>query len=207
MQKEQIIRIWIMVRLCITRSGWEKAEYLRRKGVFHSMGKKCYWHPTKIPAEPHLVSMGENVFIGTGVTLITHNMVNCVFNNMTECKINGENGIPQVGRIIFGDNVFVGANSTVLYNVKIGNNCIIAANSVVTKDVKDGTVVAGVPAREIGTFDDQYLKYKEFNQDFKEKTSELKGTLWNKHISYFWGGRKQKMSRFERCLTLHSCLR
>ena len=50
--------------------------------------------------------------------------------------------------------MFIGANSTILYNVKIGNNVIIGAGSIVTKDIPDGVVAAGVPCKPIGTFDD-----------------------------------------------------
>ena len=39
-------------------------------------------------------------------------------------------------------------------NVKIGPNVIVAAGAVVTKDVPPGTIVAGVPAKIIGNFDD-----------------------------------------------------
>ena len=61
------------------------------------------------------------------------------------------------GPISIGDNVFVGANSTILYDVNIGNNVIIGAGSLVNKDIPDGTVAAGVPCRIIGRFED----YKE----------------------------------------------
>ena len=56
------------------------------------------------------------------------------------------------------DNVFIGCNSTILGNVKIGPNALIAAGSVVTRDVKENTVVAGNPARVIGTFDEYVEK-------------------------------------------------
>lgn len=39
--------------------GERRAEYLRRKKVFHYMGENSYWHPAKIPAEPQLVSLGK----------------------------------------------------------------------------------------------------------------------------------------------------
>lgn len=64
------------------------------------------------------------------------------------------------GGVIIGNNVFVGSRSIILYDVNIGNNVIIGAGSVVTKDIPDGVVVAGVPARVIGSFDDCVEKYK-----------------------------------------------
>lgn len=186
MKIEQMKRMLLMLRLYTIRDGWKKALLLKKKQVFHTMGEKCYYHPSKLPAEPHLIAIGNNVFIGTGVMLVTHNMINCVFNNMPEYMLDGKKGIPPVGTICIGNNVFIGANSTVLYGVNIGSNCIIAANSVVTKNVPDGTVVAGCPAKVIGTFEEQYDKYKNFNIDFREHTNSIDGTLWEKHIRYFW---------------------
>jgi acetyltransferase-like isoleucine patch superfamily enzyme len=48
------------------------------------------------------------------------------------------------------DDVWVGANSTILPGVTIGSGSIVAAGSVVTKSVPPNVVVAGVPARFIG---------------------------------------------------------
>jgi len=53
--------------------------------------------------------------------------------------------------IIIGDNVWIGAKSTITKGVKIGNNSVIGANSVVTHDVLPNTVVAGIPARILHT--------------------------------------------------------
>lgn len=53
--------------------------------------------------------------------------------------------------IIIGDDVWVGANSVVLDGVTIGNGAIIGAGSTVTSDVGPFDIVAGSPARRIGT--------------------------------------------------------
>ena len=63
-----------------------------------------------------------------------------------------------MGCIEVMDNVFIGANSIIMPNVRIGLNAIVAAGSVVTKDVGEGVIVAGVTARVIGKFNDIYLK-------------------------------------------------
>ena len=60
----------------------------------------------------------------------------------------------KTGKIEIGNNVFVGANSVILYDVKIGNNVIIGANSTVTKDLPDDSVCVGSPCKRIGSFQD-----------------------------------------------------
>ncbi len=48
-----------------------------------------------------------------------------------------------------GNNVWCGANVTILKGVTIGDGAVIAAGSVVNRDVAAYSVVAGVPARKI----------------------------------------------------------
>lgn len=49
-----------------------------------------------------------------------------------------------------GDRVLIGANASILGNIKIGNGAKIAAGSVVLKPVDDNCTVAGVPAKPVG---------------------------------------------------------
>ena len=48
-----------------------------------------------------------------------------------------------------GEDVWIGAQCTVLKGVKIGSHAVIAANSVVNKDVPPYAIVAGSPAKII----------------------------------------------------------
>lgn len=48
---------------------------------------------------------------------------------------------------------WIGADATVLKGVVIGERAVVAAGAVVTKDVPPDTIVAGIPAREIGKVD------------------------------------------------------
>ena len=50
-----------------------------------------------------------------------------------------------------GDYVFVGTRAMILPGVTIGHGAVVAAGAIVTKDVAERSIVAGSPAREIGT--------------------------------------------------------
>lgn len=61
-----------------------------------------------------------------------------------------EQGIVQKGqKVSIGDGTYIGINSVIVGNVKIGKHCVIGANSVVTKDVPDYCVAVGSPARVV----------------------------------------------------------
>jgi acetyltransferase-like isoleucine patch superfamily enzyme len=56
----------------------------------------------------------------------------------------------RTGPIIVGQRTWIGAKATLLKGVAVGEDAVIAAGAVVTKDVPAKSVVAGVPAAEIG---------------------------------------------------------
>lgn len=89
-------------------------------------------------------------------------------------------GVNRIGRVVIGDNVFVGRQSIILPNVKIGNNVIIGAGSIVNKNIPDNVVAAGNPCRVICSID-----------DFIKKTKQ--GMAEN----MFWNVNRDKMSREE----------
>ena len=132
-------RAAILFNLLIRRNGVSRAEYLKNNSVFYKMGEHCYWHPHTIPNETYLMRIGNNVSIAAGVSFITHDIMEYMLNYRDK-----ELNLPQyIGPIDIKDNVFIGANSTILYNVTIGENSIIAAGSVVTKDVPPNSIVGG----------------------------------------------------------------
>ena len=53
--------------------------------------------------------------------------------------------------IVIGDRAFFGSRALVLQGVTIGEGAVVAAGAVVTRDVPPYTIVAGNPARAIGT--------------------------------------------------------
>jgi galactoside O-acetyltransferase len=55
----------------------------------------------------------------------------------------------MAGRVIIGDNVFIGAGTTIKDGVEVGRNSVIGAGSVVVRDVPPDTIVYGNPARAV----------------------------------------------------------
>lgn len=55
----------------------------------------------------------------------------------------------KYGRVIIGDDVWIGANAVILPGVKIGSHSIIGAGAVVTKDIPKYSVAVGIPAKVI----------------------------------------------------------
>lgn len=53
------------------------------------------------------------------------------------------------GKVVIGNNVWIGDKATILPGVIIGDGVIVGANSVVTKDIPDYCIVAGNPAKVI----------------------------------------------------------
>lgn len=156
------------LKMYLTVSADKRTNYLIKKNVFKSVGENFFFQPRIIPDEPRLISFGNNVTVASGVTFVTHDVIDKVLNKMDYNFNFNYNCAP----IYVGNNVFIGCNVTILPNVKIGNNVIIAAGSVVTKDVLDNTIVGGNPAKRIGEFENYVKERKKINDKLIYPSSE-----------------------------------
>ena len=114
---------------------------------------------------PFYADYGRNCFIG-GNTFINHNAYlmdgapikigswcfigpNCCIYTGTHPLIAEERnlGLERALPVTVGDNVWIGADVTILPGVSIGNNSVIGAKSLVTKDVPDNVLALGNPCR------------------------------------------------------------
>ena len=55
------------------------------------------------------------------------------------------------GEVVIDDHVWIGARAMILPGIHIGEGAVVGACAVVTKDVEPYQIVAGVPARPVGT--------------------------------------------------------
>ena len=66
-----------------------------------------------------------------------------------------------VAPVTIGAEAFVGVESVLMPGVTVGAGSIVAAGAVVTQDVLPGTIVAGIPARQIGLVADLDVRRRE----------------------------------------------
>lgn len=110
--------------------------YTASKGAEILIGEGCGFSGTRIWASKS-VRLGKNVRCGANTLIM-------------DSDAHPED--PRAGKdrpIVIDDNVWLGANVTVLKGVHIGMNSLIGAGSVVTKDIPANVVAAGNPCRTI----------------------------------------------------------
>ena len=96
----------------------------------------------------YLIEIGNNVVL-TKTLLLTH-----------DARLLKMTGYIKIGKVVIGDNVFVGMDSIILPGVTIGSNVVIGAGTVVSKDIPDNSVVVGTPMKIIGSYDDLIARRK-----------------------------------------------
>jgi len=173
------------IRFAFIFSAKKRGEFLRKKGGLKEIGENIFFQPRKLPGDPELLRFKSNIAVASGVVFVTHDVMHYIFNNIEKNTADYHMGCIEVG-----NNVFIGANSVILPNVKIGDNCIIAAGSIVTKDVPSGSVVAGNPAKNIGDF---YSVLEERKREFESRKSKSREQIVNELWEDFEKGKNRKV--------------
>ena len=97
----------------------------------------------------HIVSFSA-ITIGDGAMIGEYSSIrdaNHRFGDGQSVRESGHDSSP----ISIGKNAWVSRGVTILPGVSIGDHAIVGANAVVTKDVADGEIVAGIPAKPMGS--------------------------------------------------------
>lgn len=94
-----------------------------------------------------MITIGKNVFIGPNCGMYTANHA----LDPQERNRGLEIALP----ITIGDNVWIGADVTILPGVTIGSNTVIGAKSLVCKDIPGHVVALGNPCRAIRPITEQ----------------------------------------------------
>ncbi|MGP4077324.1 acyltransferase [Halobacillus sp. K22] len=85
---------------------------------------------------PERIRVGRNTVIGYNTTILAHEYL------IDEYRL---------GDVLIGDEVMIGANTTILPGITIGDQAVVSAGTLVHKDVPAGTFVGGNPMKVIYT--------------------------------------------------------
>jgi acetyltransferase-like isoleucine patch superfamily enzyme len=159
----------------------KKVKYLRKQGM--KIGENCHFNSMSFSTEPYLIELGNKVTISAGCDLVTHDGAIRIFreNELMHADI--------FGKIVIGNNVFIGMNSTILPNTIIGDNCIVGAGSVVRGKYQGNSVIVGNPAKVVMKLQFQKFLYMQnpgliqtHNLSDREKAKIVREHFRNKNI-------------------------
>ncbi|MDY4145104.1 MAG: sugar O-acetyltransferase [Bacilli bacterium] len=119
-------------------------------GINTSFGKNCYANFNLTILDTCLVTIGDNVFIGPNVSIVTslHPLKKDerrMYANDKGVLTDREMGKP----INIENDVWICSNVVICGGVTIGSGAVIGAGSVVTKDIPENVFAAGNPCKEI----------------------------------------------------------
>lgn len=108
------------------------------------VGQGCRIYSCRVASEYWMVKIGNRTTVSVDVLFITHDGTGWLARDEQGRRY-------RYAPISVGDDSFVGARATIMPGVNIGDHVVVAAGAVVTKSVPSGAVVAGVPARIVGS--------------------------------------------------------
>lgn len=110
------------------------------EGACIQIGKECFFNHNCSITSAEKITIGDNCIFANNLVMVDHD------HAVKDGSASGSlNALP----IMIENNVWVGANATILKGVHIGEGAIIAAGAVVTKNVPAHEVWGGVPAKKI----------------------------------------------------------
>lgn len=168
--KTRVLLYRIFVETIIKKSFSSCGENVRvgRKYSFSGISNitvgnnTCLGAGTRILTTRAKVNIGDHVMFGPGITIITGNHRTDIVGRYMDSVKDADKRPEDDQDVNIQDDVWIGANATILKGVTIGQGSIISAGSIVTKDVPPYSIVGGVPAKVIKMrFDEETIKKHE----------------------------------------------
>lgn len=101
------------------------------------------------------VTIGNNVLIGPHCSIVAS-------NHAFDPETGWFSGRTESAPVVIGDGCWIASNVTITPGVSIGKANLICAGSVITKSTPDYAIMAGVPAKQIGSINKETGEYTWF---------------------------------------------
>lgn len=111
------------------------------------IGKNCSFGRFNHISAINCIQIGNNLLTGRNVTICDNNHGQTNYDELITPPL--LRPLYSKGKIVIGNDVWLGDKVTILGGVTIGDGVVVAANSVVTKNVPSYCVVGGNPAKII----------------------------------------------------------
>jgi acetyltransferase-like isoleucine patch superfamily enzyme len=145
-----VIRLLSIIRSILRRSSGSISEWLAiEDGMSIGRGTRCIGMQS-FGTEPYLITIGNDCLVTDGVRFVCHDgaiQVPFIRDGYTLEEVYAKRS--RFGRIVIGNNVFIGIGAVILPNTFIGDNSIIGAGAIVRGHFPESVVIAGNPARVI----------------------------------------------------------
>ncbi len=117
-------------------------------GCFTSFGANTYANFNFTCVDCCPVTIGENVFFGPNVSILTPVHPLRWQDRNSYAKADGTMTDKEYAKpVTIGKNCWIAGNVTICGGVTIGEGCVIGAGSVVTRDIPSDSLAVGVPCR------------------------------------------------------------
>lgn len=145
---------------------WARAEKLgfgRKTSIYDSslvigdvkVGEGCWIGPYTILDGSGGLEIGDYSTVSAGVHIYSH-------DNVRSTLSSGKHSVERK-KVVIGNNTYLAPNVVLAKGVNLGSFCVVAVNSFVNKSFSDYSIVAGIPAKQIGIVkidkDDITLEY------------------------------------------------
>jgi acetyltransferase-like isoleucine patch superfamily enzyme len=141
----KVVKNFVVIQLARYTPFLGMKNWLYRTFLHMKVGKHTSFALMVMPDVmfPEKISVGINTVIGYNTTILAHEYL------IQEYRL---------GDVVIGDEVLIGANSTILPGLSIGNGAIVSAGTLVHKDVPEGAFVGGNPMKIIYTKEEMLEK-------------------------------------------------
>jgi acetyltransferase-like isoleucine patch superfamily enzyme len=160
---------------------WEpKCKLLRLTGL--KIGKNVAIDSGFETLNPSQVFIDDWCSIGRNTKITNFNIVEIGKFNMFAAEVQISNGshevesfIPSSSKLVIGNGCWIGHGVKIIgKDITIGDNAIIGAGSLVISSIEPNSIMAGVPAKKIGTRIPTNLVWHLGNTYFDPKNFQLK---------------------------------